>query len=248
MNKYQTNKLASYTATERLLKATPEIDDVPGLPAKVARLSAKVGEINSLAKTQTQPIQVRTTERDLMLGAMTEMTLEIAGFVRTVARELQRPPLAQAVQVGVGSFRRARLSHRVWFAQRVLDAAQTVLPQLGTYGVTAETVATLQGLIQSATENVNLPRETVGVKKAATQQLVSLFADVDALLEEEIDPLVFPLRKTLPGFFSAFESARSVFDVPGTRQAEEEPEDGSASAGSNAPTTAFTSTKEKAAA
>ncbi len=70
MNTKQSNKMASYGAVEALLRATPEIADVAGLPDKLAVLSAKVGEINSLAKTQTQPLRAGMTERDLVLDAI----------------------------------------------------------------------------------------------------------------------------------------------------------------------------------
>ena len=221
MNNKQTNKLASFTATEAVLQATPEIASVPGLPELLAVFSAKVGEINRLAKTQTQPIQPRTAERDGILDAMTDMTLQIAGYVRSVARETGTPQLAQDVRVGVASFRRARRSHRVWFAQRVLDAARGVLPQLGAYGVTAETLVTLEARIQAATQRVNLPRETVGAKRAATRRMAELFVEVEALLDDGIDALVYPLRLRHPEFHATYEAARLVVNRPGGRKADD---------------------------
>jgi len=127
-----------------------------------------------------------------------------------VARVSGLPHLAQDVRVGVGWFRRARRSHRVWFAQRVLDAARTVLPQLGVYGVTAETLSTLEARILTATQRVNLPRETVGAKRAATHQLAAMFAAVDELLRDGIDALVYPMAKSHPEFHTAYQAARLV--------------------------------------
>jgi hypothetical protein len=215
MNAKQTHKLASITATESLLKASPMIiANAPGLPEKLTMLSARVDEINRLAKVQTQPVQVRTAERNRILDEMTDMTLEIAGFVRTVANELQLEQLALSVRVGIGSFRRARRSHRVWFAQRVADAAQSVIRNLGVYGVTAETLATLQERIDIATRRVNLPRETMDEKMAATKRLVSIFKEVDSMLENEIDPLVFPLRKANIEFHARYRATRSIINQP----------------------------------
>ena len=235
MNRKQTHKLASFTATDAVLQATPELASVPGLPDLLAAFSAKVSEINRLAKTQTQPIQPRTTERNGILDAMTSMTLQIAGYVRSVARETARPQLAQDVRVGAASFRRARRSHRVWFAQRVLDAARSVLPQLGVYGVTAETLATLEMRIQTATQRVNLPRETVGAKKAATQRLAALFDEVEALLDDGIDALVYPLRASHPEFYAAYEAARSVVRQPVARKTEADAPEAAATPQSSVP-------------
>lgn len=245
MNRVQSNKMASFTATEAVLKAFPEIASVPGLPEHVEMLSSKMGEIQRLAVIQTQPLQLRTSERDLLLEAMTDTTLEIAGYVRNVARASELPLLSQSVQIGAGSFRRARRSHRVWFAQRVHDAAQTALPQLGAFGVTAETLATFQTRIQAATTRVNLPLEARATRKAATEELVLLFAQVDRLLNDGIDPLVFPLRKTNTEFYAAYRATRSVDDRPGSRAPKEASQVGPEAGATNPPS--VTATERKAA-
>ena len=218
MNRHQNNKLASYAAVEAALKANPEIANVPGLPAKLTRLSAKMGEIKSLAKTQTQPIQAGTARRDQLLEEMTGMTMEIAGFVTSLAREQDLPELARTVAVGRG-FQRVRPAHRVVIAQRVIEAARTVLPDLGDYGVTEETLTTFQARLKAADEGLTIPRSTVVAKKAATVKLVALYNEVDGLLRDQIDRLVFPLRKTSVEFYAAYRSARSIVDRPGVRKA-----------------------------
>lgn len=217
MNRHQNNKLASYAAVEAALKANPEIASVPSLPAKLTRLSAKMGEIKSLAKTQTQPIQAGTARRDQLLEEMTGMTLEIAGFVTSIAHEQDLPELARTVAIGRG-FRRVRRAHRLVIAQCVLEAARTVLPALGDYGVTDETLTTFQTQIKVADEGLTIPRSTVVAKRAATVKLVALFNEVDGLLRDQIDRLVFPLRKTSVEFYAAYLAARSIVDRPGPRK------------------------------
>jgi hypothetical protein len=241
MNTHQHNKLDAYKAVEALLTSAPEIANVPGLPGKVAVLSAKTGEIDSLAQTQTQPIQASTTKRDKLLEEMTEMTLDIAGFITTVAREQNLPELAELVIIGAG-YRRMRRAHRLIIAQRVADAAQTVLPHLGSYGVTADTLASLREKIQVAGAGLTIPRSTTVVKKAATTKLAALFAEVDILLREQIDPLVFPLRKTQVEFYARYRAARSIVDRRGPRRGSRE------EASTSAPVPLTTSTQEKAAA
>jgi hypothetical protein len=218
MNSVQSNKLASYGAVEALLRATPEIADVAGLPDKLAVLSAKVGEINSLAKTQTQPLRASMTERDLVLDEMADQAVEIAGLITTLARDLKAPQLAEAVEVGRSSFRRARRGHRRWFAQRVLDTAQSVLPQLTAYGVTAETLAAFQARIEAASAKVTGTRSTAVEKVASTRRLIELFKEVDELVDDQIDRLVFRLRKNHPAFNARYEEARAVVDRRGSRR------------------------------
>jgi hypothetical protein len=219
MNTKQSNKLASYGAVEALLQATPEIANVTGLPGKLAVLSAKVGEIHSLAKTQTQPYRASMTERDLVLDEMADQAIEIAGLITTLARDTRAPQLADAVEVGRSSFRRARRGHRQWFAQRVLDTALTVLPQLAAYGVTAETLDAFRARIDAANAGLSTARIVAVDKVAATRRLVDLFKEVDELMDDQIDRMVFRLRKDRPTFNARYAEARAIMDRRGPRRA-----------------------------
>jgi hypothetical protein len=211
--------MASYGALAALLEATPEIASVPGLPDKVAVLSAKVGEINSLAKTQTKPLLASMTERDLVLDEMADQAVEIAGLITTLARDIKAPQLAEAVEVGRSSFRRVRRGHRQWFAQRVLDTAVSVLPQLAAYGVTAETLDTFRARIAAAHDGVHATRNVAVDKIAATRRLTDLFQEVDELIDDQIDRMVFRLRKNHPEFDAHYEEARSIVNRRGRRVA-----------------------------
>jgi len=225
MNTKQSNKLASYGAVEALLQATPEINSVTGLPEKLTVLSAKVGEIHSLAKTQTQPLRASATARDLVLDAMADQALEIAGLITTLARDIKAPQLAESVEVGRSSFRRARRGHRQWFAQRVLEAANEVLPQLAAYGVTAETLDAFKARIEAGQAATSQARNVVVDKVASTRRLIDLFAEVDELVKDQIDRLVFRLRKDHPGFDARYVEARTIIDRRGFRRTGTETEE-----------------------
>lgn len=217
MNARQSNKLAAYSAVEALLKATPGIASVPDLSDKLTDLSTMVNEINRLATTQTKPIRASMVERDQILNTMADAAVEIAGLITTLARDARRPQLAEAVEVGRSHFRRGRRSHRLWFAQRVLDTARTVGPELARYGITDEKIDAFASQLEAARAAVNLPRHTAVNKKTATRRLADLFAEVDTLLVDKIDRLVFRLRKEDPTFDASYGEARSVIDRPGGR-------------------------------
>jgi len=219
MNTYQTNKLACYAAVEAVLKANPEIATVPGLPAKVEMLSARIGEIHHLAREQTEPMGITIAKRNTLFAAMTAMTLEVAGVVMNVARDRSLPEVAQAVNITASAFRLARRPQQIWLAQRVHETARTVLEPLATYGVTAETLATLERRIRTASEAIHMPRTTVTSKKSATQQLTAVFRAVDALLRDEIDRLVYRLRADHPRLHADYRAARAVVDVGRRRPA-----------------------------
>ena len=249
MNAKQSNKLASYTAVQAVFEAHPDVANAAGLPAKLAVFSAKVGELDRLAQTQTQPTAGRTARRDELLNDMVDTALEIAGVVSTVAQEHKLTQMAEDVPVSRNAFLRVRRSHRPWLAERVLEAAQSVVPELGLYGVSEETLQALQAQINAARDGLKQPRAMILTKKAASAELAVLFAEIDTLLGRQIDRLVFPLRKTHREFYVAYRGARSVVDRPGSSRAATAAGEGEATTPVATPgATSSPSTPEKIAA
>jgi len=240
MNTKQKNRLVSYTAAEAVLRANPEVANVPGLPAKLAAFSNRIAEIHELALAQGRLLAVSIAKREALFAAMAAQTMMVAGAAMNVARDHRLEELAAAVQ-----FRRSDLSglrppERLWIARRVLAAAQSVTGDLGTYGVTAETLAAFEASIVAAAEGVHMTRTTVTAKRAATERLRVLISEMGAILRKEIDPLVERLRDMQPQFYADYRAAREVVDVRGRHAPAGEPRtravpEGAAAAVSAAP-------------
>ena len=217
MDNTQTNKLAMYHAVLALLQATDETGGIPGVPAQLSTLAARLAELDTLAATQLRLTAGKTARRDELLADMIETALDVANAVATHADAQKLTELARAVAVTPSAFARLRLLHRPWLAQQVHAAAQGVLPELATYGVTAATLAALQAKIESAKAGLDQPRSTIVEKSAATAQMLAVFREIDAQLEGQIDRLVFPLRKTSPKFHARYQVARQIAARPGGR-------------------------------
>jgi len=217
MNRKQSNKLATYLAVQAVFAANTEVAGLPGIPGKLEEFGARVGEIEDLAKTQTQPTEGQTAQRDDLFEAMIETTLDVASVVLAVANEQALPVLARAVSVGRTVFERSRRPHRVWLAERVLEAAQSVASQLVNYGVTEAVLQRLRDRIQAARDGITQPRVTIAAKRAASVALVHAYRQADALLRGQIDPLVQMLRSSHRQFYAAYRSARRIVDVRGSR-------------------------------
>jgi len=235
MNTRQTNKLASYIATQAVLESYPEIATLPGLSVKVAEFSARVAELHTLGQTQGQEIAGKMARRDELLGQMVATALDIGGVVLAVANEQKHTELAAEVRLMRSDFLRVRRTRRPWLARRVLDAARTVLPRLEAYGVTAAMVDQLEAQIEAALQALHEPRSTVADKQAATRRIPVLIAEIDQLLDETIDRLMAPTRATHRAIFDAYDVARRVVDRRGPRRRRKEGEGGEETPPSAAP-------------
>jgi len=217
MKTEQKNKLVSYIAAEAVLRANPEVANVPGLPVKLAAFSNRIAEIHELALIQGQPLAVSRARRESLFASMNQLTKKVAAAVMNVARDRKIEELAAMVQFKRSALRYARPPERLWLARRVLTAAQGVVDTLATYGVTAETLAEFQARIDAATDGVHMARTMVTARRAATEHLRVMIRETDAMLREELDPLVEQLREDQPQFHADYRAAREVVDVPGSR-------------------------------
>lgn len=223
MKTEQKNKLVAYIAAEAVLRANASVANVPGLPVKLAAFSNRIAEIHELALIQGQPLTVSRAKREALFASMNQLAMKVAAAVMNVARDRKSEELAAAVQFKRSTLRYARPPERLWLARRVLTAAQSVAEGLATYGVTPETLAEFQARIDAASDGVHMARTTVTARRAATERLRVMLRETDAMLREELDPLVEQLAEQQPQFHADYRAAREVVDVPGSRPPAESP-------------------------
>lgn len=233
MNAPSNNKLAMYRAVLALLESSPApLSGIPALAAKVTLLSGYIAEILQLANTQALPTSGSIADRDKLLADTAHAVQVIAGAVLSYADENQMGELAARVRVRASDFN-GRKEKQLQLATQVHDAAADVVGELADYGVTAAALAALQTQIAGASAALSRPRGTMAARKAATQQMPAVFRKADALLENQIDPLLLPLRKTHPEFYAKYKAARIIIDRRGGHD-EAEPEAGPTAPGAPA--------------
>jgi hypothetical protein len=204
-----------YAAVVTALQAAPESLGVAALPARRQRLEDIIARIYHLAQIQKQTTRGKTARRDELSESMIDLVLDVASAVAAYAAEHRLTELAKTVEVSGTTFRRMRLPHRPVLAQQIHDQAESLLAELAAYNVTAEMLADLQARIGLLKAWLDQPRSMIRAKSAATAQLATAFREAHALLEGQIDRLVFPLRKTHPEFYADYQQARAIWSPRG---------------------------------
>ncbi len=213
MNDRQTRKFEAFNTTATLLEDTPAATSVPGLPARLNLLRSKLHDINALACAQMEPTAARTARRDEVHAALATATLHVANALALHAATHGLVELAVIARVSPSTFVRARVSHRSLIARRILEAAQTERVALTEYGISDAVLAAFEALIEAAREGRDEPRVVIADRRATTLRLAALFREVDALLSEQIDRLLYPLHRTDPAFAARYLAARAVVAV-----------------------------------
>eukprot|EP01035_Chromulina_nebulosa_P001081 gene1081-1468_t len=222
MNSIQLNRLSMYIAVQVLfLNSTTAIAALVALAPKLAQLKTLISRVRALSRVQAEPVTGKRVVRDEALDDAMNLSLEVASAVRSYAHTANLAELATQVRVTRRTFRNLRNVQRMELAQRIHDAARTVVAELEPFGVTVETLAELQATINDTDDAVSAPRNTVVAKKVATTQLAEAYQEIEALLKNEIDPLLFANRRKYPDLWQGYQAARQVLDLPGARSSDE---------------------------
>jgi hypothetical protein len=204
-----------YRAVKALLQVATETSGIAALPARLTAFVALIALIDQLDRAQNTPTRGKVGDRNTLIEALIDLTLELSGFAVSYAREHGLKDLEEKVDVSAADFRRLRVTRRPGLAQQVHDAIAPIATQLAAFGITAETLTAHQTAIDAAEAGLSEPRGTVAEKRVATAAMAKAFAEADELLEAHIDPLLFTLRKTHPEFYAEYRIRREVLDRPG---------------------------------
>jgi hypothetical protein len=217
MTTEQKNRLTMFQATHALLAEAPETGGIAAFAVRFDTFAAKLTQLAALEAQQADPLRSQIIIREAALTTMINATLAIAGSILSHADAHGLQSLAPKVRYARGDFDRLRLAERPVLAQHIIDAVKTVLAASAEHGVTAEMVTAAETLIATAAAEVAASRTTVAAKRAATERLAAVFREIGNTLENQIDPLLFPLQQANPGFYARYLAVREIVNRPATR-------------------------------
>ncbi len=97
-------------------------------------------------------------------------------------------------------------------------AATEQIANLADYGITQAKLTALKKKIDAFEASLAKPRQQIASGSATTQNLQAQFAEADAILNKRLDKVVFQFKASAPDFFNAYQTARSIVDIRGTRK------------------------------
>ena len=138
------------------------------------------------------------------------MVYEIAGGVLSFAEAGGDFTLAGRVRFSRSGVVAGSSNAIVARCQDVIDAATMNLASLGTHGVTQAKLTVAKQRLKSYEALRVLPRQAKAASAAASRQLEQFFPEVERLLSQRVDKLVWQFRASTPEFYEKYQVARTV--------------------------------------
>jgi hypothetical protein len=180
-----------------------------------ADFGTRVTNIQNLAQSQAVDSTGLSADKDQLRKTMALAAVEIALATNAYAKKVKNNDLAAKTNVSVSTFMEGRDTLAATNALNIQAAANTNLPSLANYGVTAAKLTALKGKIDAYSASITKPRDAVGSGSTATQDMAAEFAAADAALNDEMDALLPQFKTANAKFVEDYTNARIIVDAGG---------------------------------
>jgi hypothetical protein len=218
MNSTQSNKLRAYQAVELVLEAHESTwNSLPAFATAAGDFKDFIPNILSLAQIQASR-EGAANEKAYALASLGTTAFEIGAAVHAFAVTTQDFALEGRVDFSRSTIVNGRESSVLSRARDIHAAATANLANLADYGITQAKLTAFKKTIDAFEATLGKPRQQIATSSAATTTLSQQYSEADAILNKRLDKLVFQFKESAPDFFNAYQTARSIVDIRGTRK------------------------------
>ncbi len=214
MRKTESNKLNMYDGVVSYMDTNSDAySDLPVITESFNEFKNVVEQIKSKDldfKNQTKGV---TAEKLNAEEALISYVLKIANALYVLGVKTKNSSLQINAKVTKSSLVQARDNILANKASQILSLAAEHEADLANYGITAE-------MISAAHEKLNEFNEALGRQVnehanavAAREELTQLFEKADAILKEELDPMIEMFSDSNPNFYNGYAAARVIRDL-----------------------------------
>ena len=201
----------------------------PALVRTFDALSAIEARLNNWRRKQDGiGLEAITAEKDTIQRATAEALLPIAGAIQSHAAETNDPILLALADISITDL---IAQSDLDFANRCAEILAAITPTrrpllIADFGLTEEGIEDTSDLLEEFQQRIGAPREAIGQRKLAGQEIERAIAEARHLLKNRLDPLMrqFNQTGTTPEaiakhlFHEAYQSARIIVDAPSKKK------------------------------
>lgn len=212
MNNLELNEVNMFDTVVAYSDENREITvTIPNYPETVIRFKNVVISIHNFAKEKQSNYKWITDIKKKQEEEITLLTVDTASKLRSFGRFTNNTKLQSEMKITASYLRQCSSGTKRDVAMMVYDRAQTYLPELGNYNITAETQLALVTLINSYSESIAKPGVARASRGQNKQLKKELFKEAHAALAD-LDATAEVVKVSNPGFYRGYRLARKVLN------------------------------------
>jgi hypothetical protein len=210
MTKYQENKINSIETLILFCDQQAGItESLPEFNPNLGDLKETIAEIKTVGEKQKTGLTGIAVDKKQLRSRLITLGSDSARKLTSYAKLKHQNTLLGTIDFTVSDFNRFSDLELRDHSQIVYDAAQGILPELGSYFINEETQAELQSSIGDFNSSMNAPRLGTTNKSQLTKQLVVLFKRAE-VAEANMNASVELIRTSNPDFYNGYQTAGKV--------------------------------------
>ena len=201
------SKVRTFFSTNQITYA-----DYSGILGKVSEFNDLCTRLILMDGIATQKTTGFTKQKNDQKKLLVQKTLRAMGALRALSSVTHDPGLGDIVKASPSTLDRMRDSNLLVFCTMLNEALVTNANALLIYNIDAAFVTAYKATLDLYKEVLELTGDKRGTKIAAGETVDRLFAEIEDMLDNVIDPLMLGTSFDLPDTYPAYRSARSVTD------------------------------------
>jgi hypothetical protein len=191
---------------------------IAGFAEAVNVLEATAQAIQDRAREQSAPTGHAAAKQEAF-QAMVQSGFLVCSGLKALASAGGNPQLSSQVDYSRSNLARGREADVVNRCRTLLGLGQAnAAAPAAKYNISAADLDALETAITEFTTQQPRPRQGRAASASATRELATLFARLDEVLANRIDPLMEKFLQTDAAFYNEYQTARAIVDVSASRE------------------------------
>ncbi|HEY4786896.1 MAG TPA: hypothetical protein VIH57_12650 [Bacteroidales bacterium] len=214
MTDNQENKLRMYFTVSAICDCNSEIwQDNEVFVADYHRFQSKIPLIEKYRDLMKIENIISGSIKSFDRIELEEMAFYLSGKIQLYAKEIGNQSLYAEVHNNRDNLGNATDIELIEICNALADQASAGLPYLASYGITTESIASLQQQASMYFVNMNRAKSSHLKTKSVEERLRKLFKDCDDLLRNKLDNDIEFYKNSDPEFYGQYKTARIVIGL-----------------------------------
>jgi hypothetical protein len=213
MNSRQESKLNMFRATQKhCVENASIVASIPAFQAAVNSFNNNISSIIAAVQQEDLITKGITIDKAEARKKLCQLCADMAAPISAYAAANQNNKLLSEVNLSYTDLFKSKDDQLAPRCQNIHNAAQANLAALEDYGISQQTVDTLQIGIDNYQAKVPDPRNVSAQKSTISDNLIKLIDECDTILKTQMDKTIIALKTTQPDFVNTYKSNRVIID------------------------------------
>lgn len=216
MTKREENKLSMYKGVKEILSNNTDVhSSIPVVGEALTSFSGVIDSIDQMNVDFYGSTKGATADKVAKEEQLIDITSKLANVLYVYAVKTKNNALKEDFKLSKSELGQMRDNDLLNKANQIINSAESHQEDLANYGITPEKVTEARTTLNDFSAAFGNQADKMAERSSSRESLTELFDDADAILYDELDPIMELFSDTNTDFYNEYHSARVIRDLGG---------------------------------